>query len=141
MSFDGLTVMAFDQASVSGRRAYRTAEATPDVQFTEDLSGMTLVPGSINVSPLAFNDGAYNEVGNVVTAIAAANGVLANDVEFQGQGISAYPADTHIRTTGAIATAQGGSVTLNANGGFSYLSAPGFTITKLSPTRWSTRAA
>ena len=36
--------MAFDQASVSGRRAYRTAEATLNVQFTEDLSGMTLLP-------------------------------------------------------------------------------------------------
>ena len=40
------------------------------VQFTEDLSGMTLVdqPGSldnINVSPIAFDDGGYIAAGNV----------------------------------------------------------------------------
>jgi Domain of unknown function (DUF4347)/SdrD B-like domain/Bacterial Ig domain len=97
------------------------------VSFDETLDRMTLVNGTLNVSPLAFND-SYNAIGNVVTTVNAANGVLANDHEFLGANISANPADTHIQTTGAIASTHG-SVNLSADGSFTYTPNTGFTGT------------
>ena len=100
------------------------------MQFTEDLSGMTLVdqPGSldnINVSPIAFDDSGYTAAGNV--SFTAAVSVLANDTEPLGPEGLALNTGTAIQNTGvAFATSQGGSVTLNANGTFTYVSAVGF---------------
>ncbi len=106
-----------------------TTDAT-GVQFTEDLSGMTLVdqPGSldnINVSPIAFDDSGYTTAGNV--SFTAAVSVLGNDTEPLGPEGLALNTGTAIQNTGvAFATSQGGSVTLNANGTFTYVSAVGF---------------
>ncbi|MCI0680523.1 MAG: Ig-like domain-containing protein, partial [Gemmataceae bacterium] len=102
------------------------------VQFTETLDGMTLFdqPGrdDINVSPLAFDD-LYNVVGNTTFSVSAASVILANDVEFFSHTIGANPAtQTHLETTGVIDTA-GGSVTLNADGSFTYTPDLGFTGT------------
>jgi len=110
------------------------------VSFTETLAGMTLVSqmgADVNVSPLAFND-SYNVIGNTTFTVSAADGVLngptalhstlSADAEFFGATIGTNTAtQTHIQTTGTIATTGGGSVTLNADGSFTYNGAAGFT--------------
>ena len=110
------------------------------VAFTETLAGMTIVNqtgADVNVSPLAFND-TYNVIGNTTFTVSAADGVLngatalhstiSADAEFFGATIGASTTtQTHIQTTGVIATTGGGSVTLNADGGFTYNGAAGFT--------------
>jgi uncharacterized repeat protein (TIGR01451 family) len=94
------------------------ADAT-GVTFTDTIdSNTTLVPGSLKVSPLAFAD-TYNATKDVPLSIGAP-GVLSNDT-----GTPAPSAQTI--TSGA--TAQGGTVTLNADGSFSYTPASGFTGT------------
>ena len=103
-----------------------TPVAATGVQFTEDLQGMTLVNQAgddINASPIAFDD-SYTAAGNVpFTGVA----MLNNDAEPLGPEGLALNAGTAIQNTGvAFATTQGGSVTLNANGTFTYISAVGF---------------
>ena len=72
----------------------------------------TLVPGSVEVSPLALDD---QYVGTTVgTAFATgAPGVLLNDVDGDGDPLTVSPA-------GARATAQGGSADVSADGSFTY---------------------
>jgi len=70
----------------------------------------TLINASIKFSPIAVND-AYNGTQNTTLNIAAP-GVLTND---NGQ-----PAPTAVPIGPAGPTTQGGTVTLNANGSFSY---------------------
>ena len=97
------------------------------VTFSETLQGMTLVDQTgddINVSPIAFDDGGYTAAGNVLFTATAS--VLGNDTEPLGPEGFALNAGTVIANAGPITTAQGGSVTLNANGTFTYVSAVGF---------------
>jgi hypothetical protein len=104
-----------------------TPVAATGVQFTEDLQGMRLVNQAgddINASPIAFDD-SYSAAGNV--AFGATISLLINDTEPLGPEGLALNAGTAIQNTGvAFATTQGGSVTLNANGTFTYISAVGF---------------
>lgn len=70
----------------------------------------TLINASIKFSPIAVND-AYNGTQNTTLNVSAP-GVLTND---NGQ-----PAPTAVPIGPAGPTTQGGTVTLNANGSFSY---------------------
>ncbi|MFN0193681.1 MAG: beta strand repeat-containing protein, partial [Aestuariivirga sp.] len=94
-----------------------TTDAT-GVALNETLDGMTLVPGSIAASAIAFDD-AYDAFGNVALTVPAGTGLLANDVEIIGP-------DTHTVTAFDAASANGGTVSVNANGSFTYISARGF---------------
>jgi uncharacterized repeat protein (TIGR01451 family) len=86
------------------------------VNFSDTIDpNTTLVPGSLRVSPLAFAD-SYSSTLNVALSIPAP-GVLTND--------TGTPAPT-AQPIAAGATTQGGSVTLNANGSFSYTPPTGF---------------
>jgi uncharacterized repeat protein (TIGR01451 family) len=86
------------------------------VTFSDTIDpNTTLVPGSLRVSPLAFAD-AYNATKDIALSVPAP-GVLANDTgtpQPAAQPIAAGP------------TTQGGSVTLNADGSFSYTPPAGF---------------
>ncbi len=80
------------------------------VNFTDTIDpNTTLVPGSLRVSPLAFAD-SYNATANTPLNIPAP-GVLMND--------TGTPAPT-AQPIVAGATTQGGTVTLNADGSFTY---------------------
>jgi uncharacterized repeat protein (TIGR01451 family) len=90
----------------------------------------TLVPGSIQVSPIAGND-SYTTVGNTALAVgtsetgphvtyAATSGLLANDSD---------PDSTFSISAWDATSAQGGTVSVNADGTFSYLPPTGFTGT------------
>jgi uncharacterized repeat protein (TIGR01451 family) len=86
------------------------------VTFNDTIDpNTTLVPGSLKVSPLAFAD-SYNATKGIALSVAAP-GVLSND--------TGTPAPT-AQPIAAGATAQGGSVTLNADGSFSYTPPAGF---------------
>jgi hypothetical protein len=76
----------------------------------------TPVGGTLNVSPLALDD-TYNAVGNLTLNVTSAvQGILGNDREFLS--------DTFTLTSPApgvpTATSGGGSITVNADGTFSY---------------------
>src|SRR3954468_6676505 len=85
------------------------------VQVFEDLTGMTPIANTINVSPLAFDD-TYNAVGNVPLSVSAADGVLGAstavhatahaDTEFAGDTIGTGPTDTHV-VAGTVSNAAG----------------------------------
>ena len=80
------------------------------VSFTDTIDpNTTLVAGSLKVSPLAFADG-YSATVNTPLNIAAP-GVLTND--------TGTPTPTAVPIAGG-ATTQGGTVTLNADGSFTY---------------------
>ncbi|HVH11613.1 MAG TPA: Ig-like domain-containing protein, partial [Longimicrobium sp.] len=77
----------------------------------------TLTVFNPNTPPVA-NPDTFEAIGNVTVPVAAP-GVLANDTDGESNPLSAV--------AGTFPTAQGGSVTIAADGSFSYLSAPGFT--------------
>ena len=87
------------------------------LSFSDTISSnTTLVGGSVEVSPVAIDD-AYTAVGNVRIQVPAGSGVLAND--FLGT-------PTATLTGGTFTSANGGNVTLNADGSFSYNPPAGF---------------
>ncbi len=78
----------------------------------------TLVPGSINTTPIARND-LYQVTGNVMIEVSAP-GVLANDNDPDGGDIKA-------NAIVAGSSANGGQVNLKEDGYFIYNPPPGFT--------------
>jgi methionine-rich copper-binding protein CopC len=86
------------------------------VNFSDTIDpNTTLVGGSLKVSPLAFAD-TYNAAKDTPLSVGAP-GVLTND--------TGVPAPTAVAIAGG-ATAQGGTVTLNTDGSFTYMPAAGF---------------
>ena len=85
-------------------------------------SHTTLVSGSIQITPIAFDD-AYSLTGNTPITIGAGSGVLANDIDpdsstpLSNVGLTAVS----LNVTGTM-----GSVSLNTNGSFTYTPATGF---------------
>ena len=77
--------------------------------------------GSIRTTCLAIND-TYTALGNVAITIPAGSGVLANDTDPDGLGGGTLSATAIV----AGATGQGGTVTLNTNGSFTYNPPAGF---------------
>ncbi|HEX6909570.1 MAG TPA: Ig-like domain-containing protein, partial [Longimicrobium sp.] len=77
----------------------------------------TLTVFNPNTPPVA-NPDTFEAIGNVTVPVAAP-GVLANDTDGESNPLSAV--------AGTFATSAGGTVTINADGSFSYLSAAGFT--------------
>lgn len=77
----------------------------------------TLTVFNPNTPPVA-NPDTFDAIGNVTVPVAAP-GVLANDTDGESNPLSVV--------AGTYPTAAGGTVTLNADGSFSYLSAAGFT--------------
>jgi VCBS repeat-containing protein len=110
--------------------------------FLEVLNGLTIVPGTFNISPLAFDD-AYSAVGNTELivggtasgspAVVVAGGLFANDVEFAND-LGAMDTFTIKEVNGAaftgmaLATANG-TVTVNIDGTFTYTPNAGFSGT------------
>jgi hypothetical protein len=100
------------------------AENATNVSFAETLNGMTLNGGTLNASPIAFND-SYSAATDV--PFTASISVLANDTEPLGpEGLGINTGTAIVNPGVAVATTQGGSATFNADGTFTYTSAPGF---------------
>jgi len=100
------------QNTGGGTATGTTLNAVPDPRTT-------LVGGSFRTSPLAFDDGPYACIGNVGIAVPdGASDLLANDFDDAPAGLTC--------TAGTFATTQGGSITIAANGSFSYNPPRGF---------------
>ena len=93
-----------------------TGEDATGVTFTDTVDPNTaFVPGSLRATPVAVND-TYAATGNVRISVAAP-GVLGNDFGgLPGATITAPPSTS----------ANGGDVTLNADGSFTYNPPAGF---------------
>ena len=103
-----------------------TSTAATGVTFSETLSGLTA--NSVLITPIAVND-LYSATGNAPLTLNAANGVLANDVEFNGGMLTAISATN----------ATNGTVTLSSDGSFTFTPTTGFSGTASSSTRPMTR--
>ncbi|MBV9923746.1 MAG: DUF5011 domain-containing protein [Acidobacteria bacterium] len=88
------------------------------VVFNDTIdANTTLVPGSITTTPVAIDD-TYSAIGNVQINVPAANGLTSNDSDPDGGPIAA--------NAGSSTSANGGNVTVNADGSFTYNPPPGF---------------
>ncbi|MEO6392284.1 MAG: Ig-like domain-containing protein, partial [Pyrinomonadaceae bacterium] len=101
----------------------------------------TLVAGSVNVSPLARDD-SYATIGNTLLEVGvtpsgnvavsvtnpATDSIFDNDAEFQGDSftLKSVEAVNFVAVSVTAATEQGGSVTVEADGNFSYTPPVGF---------------
>lgn len=86
------------------------------VVFSDTVdANTTLVPGSVTTTPIAADD-AYTATGNVRISVPAP-GVLGNDSDPEGDAITASAGGT---------SANGGNVSVNADGSFTYNPPPGF---------------
>lgn len=95
------------------------SDGANDVDFTITLdANTTLLPGSVQTTPLAFDD-SYDAIGNVPLSVNAAGGVLANDEDPDGDALTVVDADT--------VSNQGGDVAVASDGSFTYASSAGFT--------------
>ncbi|MCB0668776.1 MAG: hypothetical protein KDC80_23290 [Saprospiraceae bacterium] len=80
----------------------------------------SLNPASILTSPLALNDGPFAVTGNMGINVPAVSGVLINDFDDS-------PGDLSIVNAGVeISTAEGGKITISADGSFIYDAPSGF---------------
>lgn len=119
----GETISYEIQVTTSGSATNVVLEDTIDADTT-------LVGSSLNISPLAAND-AYDAVGNTLLevgvtpsgdpAVVGTGGLFLNDADFLG--------DTFSLSTFDATSVHGGSVSVNANGSFTYLPPVGFTGT------------
>jgi Domain of unknown function (DUF4347)/SdrD B-like domain/Bacterial Ig domain len=97
-----------------------TSTAATGLTLSETLSGLTET-GNVVITPLAIND-TYTMTGNTPEFFDAAHGVLANDIDFNGQALS-------VDTTKGVSNVTGGTVTLNADGSFTFTPTTGFSGT------------
>ena len=93
------------------------ADPATNANLTDQIdANTTLVGGSLKISPRA-NPDSYNAVGNTPITVNAANGLRANDSDVD----SVTPTNSLIISAGTFATAQGGSITVAADGSFTYV--------------------
>ena len=94
-------------------------EDATGVVFTDTIDMNTTLTGTVHVSPIAFDD-SYDSLGNVGISAAAGSGLLANDVDPDN--------NTGMLTVASSgnASANGGDVSVAADGSFIYTPAPGF---------------
>src|SRR5215831_5152537 len=95
------------------------------VNFLDTIdANTTLVGGSLKISPVAVND-TYNTIGNVNISVPAGSGVLTNDLNPGGMGTLAVTQVNGGAVGSPVATTHG-SVTMAADGSFTYTPTAGF---------------
>lgn len=96
-----------------------TGQATITATSGAASGSATLTVFNPNTPPVAAAD-TFDAIGNVTVPVAAP-GLLANDSDGESDALSVVP--------GTFPTSGGGTVSMNADGSFTYLSAAGFTGT------------
>ncbi|HJR78720.1 MAG TPA: Ig-like domain-containing protein [Anaerolineales bacterium] len=118
------------------------ADPATGITFTDVLNlNTTLVAGSLNVSPLAGDD-SYDAIGNTILDVGiglpdpavhvtnpAIDSLFDNDTEFLGDSFTLLSVEADIAAPFTTTTEQGGSVTVEADGNFSYTPPVNFTGT------------
>jgi Domain of unknown function (DUF4347)/Bacterial Ig domain/Cadherin-like domain/SdrD B-like domain/Bacterial Ig-like domain len=93
-----------------------TGTAASGTAVSVSPTGLTAVPNSVEITSIAVND-TYTTVGNTPLTVNAANGLLANDIDFNGDAL----------TIGFVASPViGGTVVLNSDGSFTFTPTTGF---------------
>jgi hypothetical protein len=113
---DGL----FDPGDVVLTRIRITNLGTTDatgISVTDTLSGVTLVPGSVEVTPIAFDDFMPSIVGNTPITFTAAQ-LLGNDVDPDGAEINL--------TISGVSNASHGAIVNNGDGTFTFTPTTGY---------------
>lgn len=92
-----------------------------DVLFEELLDvNSTFVPGSVQISPLAYPD-LYETIGNVDLTVDVLNGLLVNDRDVDDSGVNPPYNDNLTLVSVDTTTNLGGTVTINdVSGAFTY---------------------
>jgi hypothetical protein len=93
-----------------------TTDAT-GISVTDSLNGVTLVPGSVEVTPIAFDDLMPSIVGNTPITYTAAQ-LLGNDVDPDGAEINL--------TISGVSNASNGAIVNNGDGTFTFTPTTGF---------------
>ncbi len=88
------------------------------VIFSDTPDPNTTLSGTLHTAPVAFDD-AYASLGNVGISVPAGSGVLANDIDPDNVVSLAV-------TSFSPTSTNGGTVSVAANGSFTYTPAPGF---------------
>ena len=88
---------------------------------------MTITITSPNVAPVAAND-SYNATEDMALNVSSANGVLKNDTDSNGDPI----------TAALVGNVSHGTLSLNANGSFTYTPAGNCSAPTLSLTAQAT---
>lgn len=117
---DTLTYEAQIENAAGGDEAQSVLyEATID-------ANTTLVAGSVKVTPVAVAD-SFQSYGGITLSVSAANGLLANDFDPKDANAPTNVGMTVVAET--VATTEGGSATLFADGSFDYTAPANFTGT------------
>ena len=112
------SVATVDGTGLATGVAQGTATITASIGYASGSATLQVI--NPNTPPVA-NPDTFQAIGNVTIPVGAP-GVLANDTDAETpSGLAAVP--------GTVATANGGTATIAADGSFTYLSAPGFTGT------------
>ncbi len=127
--------------AINNTGAIPTTDDATNVTFTDTIdSNTTLVPSSLNVSPLAGDD-TYATLGNTLLEVgvtasgapavsvtgAAIDSLFDNDIEFIGDSFTLLSVEADTTAPFTTATESGGSVTVESDGNFSYTPPVGFT--------------
>lgn len=87
------------------------------VVFSDTVDANTTSNGTFTTTPVAIDD-TYSAIGNVNINVPAANGLTVNDSDPDGGPVTAV--------AGTSTSTNGGNVTVNADGSFTYNPPPGF---------------
>jgi hypothetical protein len=110
----------FDPGDVILTRIRITNSGTTDatgISVTDTLSGVTLVAGSVQVTPIAFDDFMPSITGNTPITFTAGQ-LLGNDIDPDG-------AEINLTITG-VSNASHGSIVNNGNGTFTFTPTTGY---------------
>ena len=113
---DGLIDLG-DIISVRIRITNLGTDPATGISVTDTLNGLTLVAGSVEVTPIAFDDIMPSIVGNTPMTFTAGQ-LLANDVDPDG-------AEVNI-TISAVSNASNGAIVNNGDGTFTFTPTTGF---------------
>ncbi len=136
---DGLTVDSFDAVSANGGTVSMNADGSFTYTGAADFAGAdsfdyTIADGrggfstatvdlnvaAVNDAPVAVGD-SYAGLSDIAVVMDAASGVLSNDTDADGDGLSVDSYDA--------VSVNGGTVSMNADGSFTYTPAAGYTGT------------
>ncbi|MFL6254753.1 MAG: PxKF domain-containing protein [Pyrinomonadaceae bacterium] len=87
------------------------------VVFSDTVDANTTSNGTFTTTPIAVDD-SYSALGNVDINVPAASGLTANDSDPDGGAVTAV--------AGTSTSTNGGNVSVNADGSFTYNPPPGF---------------
>jgi VCBS repeat-containing protein len=124
-----ITFRAWDQTTGSSGATANTSANGGTTAFSTATDTASLTINPVNDNPTAQNESFTGAVGNTAFGVgttpaqpstSTAGDVLSNDADIDGPGpLTAGPAN--------ITSANGGTVTMNSDGTFTYVSGPGFT--------------